>query len=548
MKRILSVFVLAVFALTACCNQPEKVSKAKNVIFMVSDGTSTSLLSIARWYKQSYIEDMDSGLEMDPYLCGSVRAYHKNAPIGGSPGSMTTFMTGMLGNYSDISVYPKVSKNDVYGTADPELLYNPLATYPEVLQKELGKSVGLVTTVEFTHATPAACFGHTADRNSYDALKMQMASQDIDLVFSGGAYLVDEPFKEILKENGTSLYVNDLEGFRNHNEGKIWSLWGKTMDYELDRNPQEQPSLKEMTEKALEYLSKDKDGFFLMVEGGKVDYAAHANDPIALIYDFIAFDEALGAAMEFAQKDGNTVVIALSDHGNSGVNFAKKGYKRYTSRPFTDVVGEAAGIKVSNSKMEDLLMACEPADIPEVFKEHTGIELSDKDLVEIFSSKGFKAKDHMDVSNSRNLQNVITDIYCDHTNIAFLNGNHTGEDVFLAAYHPKKSSRLEGWHTNVEVNEYLCEVSGLKKSLSEYTKEYYVKHTELFDDAQIEILNPESDFPTLVVTKNGKTLKAEAQRAGIEVGGENKTLSTPVVYIPETKAFYLPAYTENMLN
>lgn len=548
MKKILSFFVLAVFAVTSCCNNPEEVSKAKNVIFMVSDGTSTSLLSIARWYKQSYIEDMDSCLEMDPYLCGSVRAYHKNAPIGGSPGSMTTFMTGVLGNYSDISVYPKVSKNDVYGTADPALKYNPLATFPEVMQKEFGKSVGLVTTVEFTHATPAACFGHTPDRNKYDDLKMQMASQDIDIVFSGGAYLVDEPFKEVLEENGTSLYVNDLEGFRNHKEGKFWSLWGRSMDYELDRNPEEQPSLKEMTERALEYLSKDKDGFFLMVEGGKVDYAAHANDPKALIYDFLAFDEALGAAMEFAKKDGNTVVIALSDHGNSGVNFAKQGYKRYTTRPFTDVVGQAADIKVSNSKMEDLIMECKPEEIAEVFKKHSGIELTEEELNRIYTTIGFKAKDHMDVSNSRNLQNVITDIYCDHTNIAFLNGNHTGEDVFLAVYHPKASSRLEGWHTNVEVNEYLCKVAGLKKPLLEYSKEYYVKHTELFDDAQIEVLNPESELPVLVVTKNGKTLKAEAHRAVVDVNGESHTLSTPVVYIKNNKAFYLHASAEDLLN
>lgn len=92
----------------------------------------------------------------------------------------------------------------------------------------------------------------------------------------------------------------------------------------------EQPKLSQMTNKAITTLSKDKDGFFLFVEGSKTDWAAHANDPVGMISDVLAFDEAVGKAVEFAKKDGNTMVIAIADHGNSGLSIGNanttKGY------------------------------------------------------------------------------------------------------------------------------------------------------------------------------------------------------------------------------
>ena len=103
---------------------------------------------------------------------------------------------------------------------------------------------------------------------------------------------------------------------RADNNQKMWALYGnKEMAYDIDRNPEEQPSLEEMTRKAIDKLSKNPNGFFLMVEGSKVDWAAHGNDPVGMATDFLAFDRACGAALEFAiWANGETAVVIVPDH------------------------------------------------------------------------------------------------------------------------------------------------------------------------------------------------------------------------------------------
>ena len=117
---------------------------------------------------------------------------------------------------------------------------------------------------------------------------------------------------------------------RADTNSKMWALYAdREMDYDLDRNPDKQPSIEEMTKKAIEKLSKNDKGFFLMVEGSKVDWAAHANDPVGMATDFLAFDRAVGAALEFAKQNGETTVIITSDHGNSGVSIGRESCKGY---------------------------------------------------------------------------------------------------------------------------------------------------------------------------------------------------------------------------
>ncbi|MDN5294465.1 MAG: hypothetical protein PWP44_1462 [Thermacetogenium sp.] len=94
---------------------------------------------------------------------------------------------------------------------------------------------------------------------------------------------------------------------------KIWGMFApKDLSYDFDRDPAKQPGLAEMTSKAMEVLSKDKDGFFLMVEESKIDWAAHANDPVGVISDILAFDNAVKAALDFAKKDKQTVLLLIA--------------------------------------------------------------------------------------------------------------------------------------------------------------------------------------------------------------------------------------------
>ncbi len=123
-----------------------------------------------------------------------------------------------------------------------------------------------------------------------------MAYQNIDVVFAGGNSILTDDIKKHFVNNGTTLIQNDKEALLNYNgNGKVWALFGEQgLPYNIDRNPDKVPSLAEMTEKALEILSKNENGFFMMVEGSQVDWAAHANDAATMIDEYLAFDEAVG--------------------------------------------------------------------------------------------------------------------------------------------------------------------------------------------------------------------------------------------------------------
>ncbi len=102
----------------------------------------------------------------------------------------------------------------------------------------------------------------------------------------------------------------------------------------------DEPTLSEMTRTAISHLSKEKKGFFLMVEGSKVDWAAHQHDPVGMISEILSFDRAVGEALAFAKKDGNTIVVAVTDHGNSGLTIGNTdldgSYKHQSVKRFID--------------------------------------------------------------------------------------------------------------------------------------------------------------------------------------------------------------------
>ncbi|HKL71154.1 MAG TPA: alkaline phosphatase, partial [Marinilabiliaceae bacterium] len=307
-----------------------QVNPTRNLIVMIPDGTSLSVYSAARWFK--FYNNEREGLEIDPYISGTVTTFSSNAPIGDSAPTGSAYATGVLQQTGNVAIYPEESENDIFHV-DATRSLQPAATILEAIKIEKNKAVGLVVTCEFPHATPADFSAHHYKRSNYKAIAPQMAHQNLDVMFGGGNGILTSDIKQHFSSNGTTLIQDDKKAFLDYNgAGKVWALFGeKALPYNLDRNPDMVPSISEMTGKALEILSKNENGFFLMVEGSQVDWAAHANDAVTMIDEYLAFDEAVGIAMDFAKKDGNTAVVVLSDHGNSGFSIGRKdcgGYDR----------------------------------------------------------------------------------------------------------------------------------------------------------------------------------------------------------------------------
>lgn len=506
---------------------------------MIPDGTSTSVLSIARWY-QIYNKLGGEQLNLDPYLCGMVKTYSSNAPVPDSAPAMSAYMTGVPSRRGRISIYPNTdSGQDIYAV-DSTMAYQPLATVFEAAKIEKNKSTGLVVTVHFCHATPAACASHHYHRGRYEYLAPQIAYNNVDVVFGGGTDYVTDDMKKYLQNNNTDYIENDIKTFRQYKGDKnMWALFAESyLPYDLDTDHNVIPSLAEMTEKALTRLSKDPNGFFLMVEGSRVDMAAHATDPVGIITEFLAFDKAVGVALDFARKDGETAVVILPDHGNSGFNFGSRSLKNYSDRGLDDIFGNVSKYKKTAKGLEQILLVTKPDDIKAVFKEYTGIDLKEEDLKLLMSSKNYKATDYTEVGSSVNMVSSIAHIMTAHTYFDFISGNHTGEDVFLAAYHPEGDVPL-GLNTNIDINNYLFDVLGLQVSLPERTKQIFAKHTEVFKgyDCTIE---KNKDEIILNVKKGKNILTVPAFKSVASLNNKQFNLGSVAVYIERTNTFYLP--------
>ena len=326
----------------------------KNVIIMIPDGCSNSIQTLARWKK-------GDALFLDSILVGAVKTYMANSVITGSGAAVTAFATGYKTTGKFISVGPRT--DDVLTTfkhPGAEMEYRPLATVLEGARLE-GKSTGLISTSNIAHATPAGFASHTDNRDKFNEIAEQMVYADIDVLFGGGLENLipeseggkrtdGENLLKIIHDKGYQIVENKIE-MQKITSGKTWGIFAVDhMDADLNRREfkLDQPSIAEMTAKAIELLSEDKDGFFLMVEGSEIDWAGHDNDPIYMITDFLAFDEAVKVAVDFARKDKKTLVLAFPDHNTGGLSIGSwTSDVPYTETKVEDLIAPLNKMKVT---------------------------------------------------------------------------------------------------------------------------------------------------------------------------------------------------------
>lgn len=505
---------------------------------MIPDGTSVGVYSVARWYKM--YSQQGNSLNIDPFMAGTVTTHSSNAPIGDSAPTGSCYATGVLQQTGNIAIHPEVSPNDIF-PVDASRSLQPAATILEASKILQNKAVGLVVTCEFPHATPADFSAHHYSRGNYTALAPQMAYQNLDVMFGGGTSIVSEDMRRHFKSKGITLLENNKQALLNYNKkDKIWALFGeKALPYDMDRNPETTPSLAEMTGKALELLSKNENGFFLMVEGSQVDWAAHANDSKAIITEFLAFDEAVKKAMDFAKKDGNTVVVIASDHGNSGMSIGSAKCPGYDKLSIDQLFKSVSKYQLSSNALESILLKTPVNDFKSVFKKYTDIDLTDEELQTLLSSKNYKEGDYTKVGTSNNMAHNIVNILNSRTCFGFTTGGHTGEEVILSSYHPQ-GDNLKGHINNTELNAYLQKVSGLTTSLDELSNQLFAKHTDVFTGAKISIDKKDKDFPILTVKKGKNTFVVKAFSSVATLNGKPFDIGSVVVYIDKNDTFYLP--------
>ncbi len=514
---------------------------------MIPDGTSIDVLALARWYK-------NSPLAIDPYIRGLVKTHCSDTPIGDSAPTGSTYATGHLSRSGFVATYPdSVMQGMEIVATDPKKAFSPMFTILESA-KLMNKSTGLVVTCFFPHATPADFSSHLQNRDNYEALSKQMVHNNIDVVLGGGFNYLN-PLKRkdkldlnlVLKTRGYNLPRTPAE-LSLINGQKVWGLFApESLKNEMDRDPKVQPTLAEMTQKGIEVLSQNPNGFFMMVEGSKVDWSAHDNDPIGMITEFLAFDQAVKVALDFAKMDGQTLVIIVPDHGNSGISIGnKKSDKNYDEITLKQLIGPLKSAKRTADAITELIDSNSTIEeIRTVFSSQYGISditLSEIDSLQSYYRYRSLLKEGKIKKYPVSIQKLTAWIITKRTFLGFTTLGHTGEDVFFAAYDPR-SMAPTGLILNNEVNEYMQQA--WSTNLDSLTNLYFAPHYEVFNGLNYSIDSTDKQNKYLVVKTKKITLRIPENQNIVFVNGVAKEYPTVMVY--NNLWFYVPKSLRKLL-
>jgi len=356
----------------------QKNKKAKNIIFLVSDGMSSGTLNMTDLFLSR------------KYGKGSnwIQLYKDNRVTRGlmDTASANSIVTDSSAGSSAWGGGVRVPNGSLNVGANGE-------QYLPILQKfkKAGKMAGCVTTVPITHATPAGFCVNSKSRNSQEDIAVQYLDLHFDVMMGGGnQYFAADKRKDkkdmyaTFTAKGYQVAKTRDEMMHASNDKPVLGIFGEdAVPYYVDRNSdvalkQLVPSLAEMTQKAIDRMKNHPKGFVMQIESGKVDWAAHANDIAGLLHDQIEFDEAIKVAIDFAEKDKETLVIITTDHGNAnpGVIYGKSAdehfdsiqkytqtndwilnniHSGFTAKQVMDLIASANGTTVSEEDAKTLL-------------------------------------------------------------------------------------------------------------------------------------------------------------------------------------------------
>ncbi|MFE4568998.1 alkaline phosphatase [Paenibacillus chitinolyticus] len=456
---------LASGALAAGTTAAEKEQKAasKNVIVLIGDGMGPAQVSAGRTFSKNKLGK--DHLELDSYFVGQATTYADRGEDGGtivsgevtdSASAGTAFATGNKTYNAAISV----SNEDVS---------KPFASVIEASELA-GKATGLVTTARITHATPAVYASHVRNRDNESAIASQYLNDgNVDVLFGGGKQFFLSKEEKGKRTDKTIIPDFEKEGYKvvydkqglaslDGKTGKALGLFGNShVDYVLDRT-NTVPNLAEMTSKAIDILSANPKGFTMMVEGGRIDHAGHANDLPSVVQEMLDFDAAVKVAMEFAKKDGNTSVVVTADHETGGLSLSRDNIYEINVDAWDDQQksSELIGGELKNAKTIE--------DVKALVAKYTGhTDLTDDEAKFILAGDGSSYKQ----------EGAFNAVMSKRYLVGWSGHGHSAVDVGVWAYGPI-AEKVKGQIDNTEIARAVASVAGidLKAATDKLQSEY----------------------------------------------------------------------------
>lgn len=453
MLRSLAISLIAGFVALALCMAPPAAAqqptpdRPTNVILFIPDGFGPASGTMARDFLR--YRDGVASLALDSVLVGSVRTFASDSRITDSAAGATAYAAGTKTYNGAIAV---------------DTTQQPVATLLEAAERR-GMATGLVATSRITHATPASFSAHVVDRGMENEIAAQQINKNIEVILGGGRRHFLPATDDGRRDDGRDLtaeaqqngyqYVANRDALSGITEAPVLGLFSAShMDYEIDRDPAEQPSLAEMTQKALDLVDDDEDGYFLMVEASRIDHAGHANDAAAHLHDILAYNEAVAVALEKARTDGNTLFVSVSDHETGGMSLGIDGVYAWDPAALGRV--QASHGEILDAAQSTVTVEGESVPVirPSVIQTQTGIdELTGDEIAQLRSN----------VDNFDALETTLSNLISRATRVGWATTGHTAIDVNLYAYGPG-ANRFTGNHDNTFVGETLADLLGFDLS------------------------------------------------------------------------------------
>jgi len=409
----------------------------KNIIMMIGDGFGEEHAKAGRLLVPGGQLVLDQ-LDPNPGWSNTLDVF---GDITDSAAGATALATGFKTEYGKVSV----DENDAI-----------LPTNMEAAQDK-GMATGILSSVYLCDATPAAWLAHAPSR-SCSLIIPQQIDRCPDVFLGPGEKVA---YQRGGKGKNRVDYITELVENCNYEQvgdaaelaaaqapnGRLLGIWGGyTLTYAIDRqndpSSNNDPTLAEMTAKAIEVLSRDEDGFFLMVEGGAIDWMAHNKDIAGTARDVVAFDEAIAVAYEFAQNNGETAVIVTADHETGGLDVG--------ANPNVEFI---ESITASTDFMWGLVFreGMDAEDVLETYAGVTNLTQAEKDAIDAYGEMAIS-----DALSAR--ANVRWILPTGVVSVAPEEGDHTATDVPVRAYGPDPLPTLEGNIDNTDVGNLLFDL------------------------------------------------------------------------------------------
>ena len=482
-------------ATTGSTTDKSETTAPKYVFLFIGDGMSYPQIQSTSdflgaledkdyWQAQPSLDDNKGAILDGPqYLnfmnfeaAGSAVTYDSNSFCPDSASTATSLSTGHK-TYSGT-----INMSEDYKTA-----YETIA---EKVHEQLGMKVGVISSVNLNHATPAAFYAHQASRNDYYEIGLELIDSGFEY-FSGGALLKptgsdgDQKDLYTLAEEAGYTVVKTQAEAQKVTEGPVIIVDehladGDAMAYELDRTD-DMWSLADHVEKGIEVLDNDK-GFFMMCEGGKIDWACHANDAASAIQDTKAMADAVQVAVDFAKKHpSETLILVTGDHETGGltIGFAGTDYDTYLDLLKNQKISYAkfdsdyvAAYKENKTSFEDVMK-----DVEKLFglktqgKEGDKLVLTDYELSQLkaayeksvngTAASEYEQEEYVLYGTYEPLSVTLTHIINNKSGVSFTSYSHTGLPVAVLAQ-GVNAEVFNGYYDNTDIFNKLADMLAVK--------------------------------------------------------------------------------------